>query len=158
MMLTQQAIIDLARRYVAENDIGDFPLQGDLFCFVERSTGEQKATGKSRDEWQFGGYGLCINYAFDPESKPDGKWLLFNFYSLQTFPPTRQNLKLQPPHIVRGVFSNPARTKEIRIIRISDAMSQQDSPHAMNHAKSSSRKKRSQSLPDNILPFPGNKQ
>jgi hypothetical protein len=38
--------------------------------------------------------------------------------SLSTFPPAAQVLKLQPPHIVKGRFQNPDRTKEFRILNV----------------------------------------
>jgi hypothetical protein len=41
-----------------------------------------------------------------------------HFASLSAFPPTAQVLKLQPPHVVKGRFSDADRTHEIRIIKV----------------------------------------
>ena len=117
MTLTNKEIINLALRYIPEDEIIDFPGEGDLFCFLERRLPEKKVL-KDNEGWSFAGYGICKGYDYDHESKPKGKWLWFHFVSLNTFPPTRQFLKLQPPHIARGIFQNMQRTCEIKIVTI----------------------------------------
>ncbi len=119
MSLTKQEIITHALRYISEDDVVDFPENEDLFCFMERKLPENKVL-KDSDGWRFAGYAVCKGYDFDYDSKPQGKWLWFNFLSLNTFPPTKQCLKLQPPHIARCIFQNPQRTGEVKIIRIPD--------------------------------------
>ena len=117
MKLTREKIIDLALRYISKDEITDFPEEGDLFCFLERSLPENKVL-KDNEGWGFAGYGICKGYDHDDESKPKGKWLWFYFISLNTFPPTQQTLKLQPPHIAKGIFQNLKRNGEIKIIKI----------------------------------------
>jgi hypothetical protein len=41
-----------------------------------------------------------------------------HFVSLSTFPPSPQTIKLQPPHVIKGRFHDPARTREFRIIKV----------------------------------------
>ncbi len=117
MGLSRQEIIDHARRYIGDSEMTDFVHEGEVFCFVERQLGDKQA-GKE-EEWRFGGYGVCLGYTLDEESRPAGKWLWFSYASLNTFPPARQSLKLQPPHIVRGIFQNAGRTTETRILKLS---------------------------------------
>ena len=115
--LTREKIIDLALRYISKDEVTDFPEEGDLFCFLERNLSENKVL-KDSEGWTFAGYGICKGYDYDHESKPKGKWLWFYFTSLNTFPPTQQTFKLQPPHIVRGIFQNSQRSGEVKIIKI----------------------------------------
>jgi hypothetical protein len=117
MPLTRDEILQYAQRYVDAKEIVDFPYNGDLFCFFERSNTEA-VPFKDGEGWKFGGYGIGIAYELDVESKPLGKWMWFSYASLSAFPPAMQILKLQPPHIVRGIFANAERTKEIRIVRV----------------------------------------
>lgn len=117
MSLARKDIINLALRYIPENEIADFPEEEDLFCFLERNLPENKVL-KDNEGWTFAGYGICKGYDYDHKLKPKGKWLWFHFVSLNTFPPTRQFLKLQPPHIARGIFQNLKRSCEIKIVKI----------------------------------------
>jgi hypothetical protein len=117
MFLSQQEIIDYASRYVASKEMLDFPGDGDLFCLIGRDLPEGKILGEE-DGWVFQGYGICIGYTLDQEATPVGKWLWMHFASLTVFPPAEQVFKLQPPHVVKGRFQNPDRTKEYRIIKV----------------------------------------
>lgn len=117
MNVTRDTIINLALRYIEKDEVTDFPEEGDLFCFLERRLPENKVL-EDNEGWNFAGYAICKGYDYDYESKPKGKWLWFYFTSLNTFPPTRQTLKLQPPHIARGIFQNSQRSGEIKIIKI----------------------------------------
>ena len=117
MNVTRDEIIDFALRYIPRDEITDFPGEGDLFCFLERSLPENKVL-KDNEGWGFAGYGICKGYDYDYESKPKGKWLWFYFVSLNTFPPTQQTFKLQPPHIAKGIFQNSQRSGDIKIIKI----------------------------------------
>jgi hypothetical protein len=117
LALTRQEIIDYASRYVLPNEIGDFPFDGDLFCLLERELPEGKVLAEE-EGWGFLGYGICAGYAIDSDSKPAGKWLWMHFASLATFPPSAQVFKLQPPHVVKGRFQDPGRSKEFRIIKV----------------------------------------
>jgi hypothetical protein len=115
--MSREEIIEYASRYCETEEKYRFPMNGELFCFIEREVPADKPL--SDDEgWQFGGYGLCIDYELDNEAKPAGKWIWFRFLTLQSFPPAMQELKLQPPHIVKGRFQNPDRTRETRIVGI----------------------------------------
>jgi hypothetical protein len=117
MALSRQEIIDYASRYVAPEQIGDFPFDGDIFCLLDRKLIEGKVL-KEEEGWQFKGYGVCSGYSLDSETKPAGKWLWMHFVSFTTFPPSPQTIKLQPPHVVKGRFHDPARTREFRIIKV----------------------------------------
>jgi hypothetical protein len=116
-MLSRQEIIDYASRYVVPEQIGDFPFDGDIFCLLDRKLIEGKAL-KEEEGWQFKGYGICSGYSLDSEAMPAGKWLWMHFVSLTTFPPSPQTIKLQPPHVVKGRFHDPDRTREFRIIKV----------------------------------------
>jgi len=117
MNVTREEIIDFALRYISKDEITDFPEEGDLFCFLERRLPDNKVL-KDNEGWNFAGYAICKGYAYDYESKPKGKWLWFYFTSLNTFPPTQQTFKLQPPHIAKGIFQDSQRSGEIKIIKI----------------------------------------
>jgi hypothetical protein len=117
MGLTREQIIEYARRYVDEDEVGDFPHDGDLFCIMHRETGEAGADSEG-PQWRFSGYGICIDYILDDRAKPMGKWVWMQYLSLDTFPPRRMSLRLQPPHVVKGSFQNPSRSHETRILHI----------------------------------------
>ena len=117
MSLTRQEIIDYASRYVTLAESNDFPFDGDLFCLLGRKLSENKAV-KEEEGWGIQGYGICSGYTLDNEGKPPGKWLWMHFVSLATFPPSPQTIKLQPPHVVKGRFHDPSRTREFRIIKV----------------------------------------
>jgi hypothetical protein len=118
MFLSRQEIVDYASRYVEPGESVDFPYHGELFCLIGRDLPEGKILAEE-EGWSFQWYGICLGYTLDNESNPPGKWLWMQFASLAAFPPTQQVLKLQPPHVVKGRFQNPDRTKEFRIIKIS---------------------------------------
>ena len=117
MSLTRQEILDYAARYLTPGAVAEFPFNGDLFCLLGRELPEGKILAED-EGWLFQGYGVCAGYLLDEEAKPPGKWLWMHFVSLSTFPPAAQVLKLQPPHIVKGRFQNPDRTKEFRILNV----------------------------------------
>lgn len=116
-MLTRQEIIGYASRYVTPDEGTDFPFEGDLFCLLGRTLGGNRIL-KEEEGWRFQGYGRCSGYTLDGEAKPIGKWVWMHFVSLAEFPPTQQTIRLQPPHVVRGRFQDPSRTREFRIIKI----------------------------------------
>ena len=154
MTLTNKEIINLALRYIPEEEITDFPGEGDLFCFLERNLPKKKVL-KDNEGWTFAGYGICKGYDYDYESKPKGKWLWFFFISLNTFPPTQQTFKLQPPHIAKGIFQNSQRSGEIKIIKIPKYFLDIDSNESL--------KKKTPDISenlgkDNILQFPQKKK
>jgi hypothetical protein len=117
MTLSRQDILDYASRYVTPDAITEFPFDGDLFCLLGRELPEGKILA-DEEGWMFQGYGVCSGYMPDDETAASGKWLWMHFVSLVTFPPSQQVLKLQPPHVVRGRFQNPERTKEFRILKV----------------------------------------
>jgi len=117
MGITKDELLDLACRYIDSNEVADFPGENDLFFFTVRELIPNKVLGDD-EGWMFRGYAYCHGYTFDEESKPRGKWMWMHFTDLSTFPPQRQTMKLQPPHIAKGKFQNPERTVEIRFLRI----------------------------------------
>jgi len=117
MGLTRDEIIQYATRYVAASDVGDFPMDGDLFCLFSRRTDSNG--GPAREpQWQFEGYGICRGYRLDGGTKPAGKWVWFEYLSLATFPPHVTEIKLQPPHVVTGTFQTGDRGREMRVVRM----------------------------------------
>ena len=117
MALSREEIIDYASRYVAAEAITDFPHDGDFFCLLCRELPEGKVLAEE-EGWVFQGYGICSGYLLDDEAKPPGKWLWMHFLSLAVFPPAPQVFKLQPPHVVKGRFQDPARTREFRLVKM----------------------------------------
>lgn len=118
MSLSRQDILDYATRYVSHEEIIDFPVDGDLFVFLARPAQNLPSPDNKEPQWEFGGYGVCLGYEMDAESKPEGKWLFMKFATLATFPPAVQSIKLQPPHVATGRFSSADRSRELRIVRI----------------------------------------
>lgn len=117
MTLSKQEIIDFASRYITPDAVTDFPFNDDLFCLLGRKLTEGRKL-KEEEGWGFQGYGICSGYTLDGGTKPVGKWLWMHFVSLMTFPPSPQTIKLQPPHVVKGRFHDPSRTREFRIIKV----------------------------------------
>jgi len=117
MGLSKEEIIDYASRYITKEEIIDFPHENDVFGLLIREIPKDKVLSEE-EGWGFGGYGICVGYTLDHDSKPAGKWLWMHFASLDQFPPKLQVLKLQPPHIIKGKFQTPERTKEIRILKL----------------------------------------
>jgi hypothetical protein len=115
--MTRDEIITLASRYIDEDDAIDFPMKDDTFCLLARDI-SQNTVLKEEEGWAFSGYGVCLGYLPDEQAKPVGKWIFMHFASLNSFPPSQQVLRLQPPHIVKGRFQNPERTREIRILKL----------------------------------------
>jgi hypothetical protein len=131
MFLSRQEIIDFASRYVEPGEAVDFPNHGELFCLIGRDLPDGKIL-TDEEGWSFQGYSICLGYTLDNEAVPPGKWLWMQFASLAAFPPQQQVLKLQPPHVVRGRFQNPDRTKEFRILKIS-LLKSPEPAEARNH-------------------------
>ncbi|MCU0609922.1 MAG: hypothetical protein MUF22_09175 [Chitinispirillaceae bacterium] len=132
MSLSRQEIIDYAARYVALQEIVDFPEKGELFSLLDRDLPGGKILAEE-EGWRFQGYGICLDYTIDEDAKPVGKWLWMHFASLASFPPSAQVFRLQPPHIAKGRFQNPARTVEFRILKVSLARAEAaPSEHAEN--------------------------
>jgi len=151
MSLSREEIAELALRYIPEDEIIDFPQEEELLCFMERTVPKGKKL-KDSEGWRFGGYGICKGYEYDFESKPKGKWVWFYFVSLNTFPPTKQCLKLQPPHIARGRFENADRSGEMKIVRIPDYFQEIGAEY-----KNEYRETTDPASNDNIIPFPRKK-
>jgi hypothetical protein len=117
MNLSREELIDFALRYISQGEVADFPFDGDLYCILERDLTPDKIL-KDDEGWRFGGYNICKGYTLDDEAKPAGKWVWLKFVSLSAFPPTESFLKLQPPHVVKGVFQDPSRSHEYRLVKI----------------------------------------
>jgi hypothetical protein len=145
--LTRDEIIQYASRYIAAGDIGDFPVDGDLFCLFWRTTDSNGGTARE-SRWEFGGYGICRGYRLDEDVKPEGKWVWFEFVSLATFPPHVTALKLQPPHVVTGTFSAHDRSREMRVVKVSPAGKVPAASVGQQNAGAGD------ALPDNVLRFP----
>jgi hypothetical protein len=71
MSLTRQDILDYALRYVPQEEVVDFPLEGDLFAFLLRTVDparpEEDDTG-----WGFGGYGVTLTQKRSPRASGCG--------------------------------------------------------------------------------------
>ena len=127
--LSREEIVDLALRYVPDGEVTDFPYNGDLFCLLVRQIPADRIPAEE-EGWAFNGYGVCLNYTYDEEARPRGKWLWMHFASLSSFPPVSQVLKLQPPHVVKGRFQSVDRSREIRLLKV--AMVGDDTKHALS--------------------------
>jgi len=153
MSLSRQEIIDFALQYLAPNEVIDFPIPGDLFGLFQRELPANKIL-KDDEGWRFAGYNLCRDYILDNESKPAGKWIWLRFVSLSAYPPFENLLKLQPPHIVKGIFQNPERTFEYRIAKVAldkIASAKGDETRPDQHSMP---QQNELTLPSNILQFP----
>jgi hypothetical protein len=117
MSMSHEDIIDYALRYISEDEIADFPMPGDHFAMLVREMPENKILNDD-EGWEFAGYNITRKYSLDTESKPAGKWIWHEFVSLVTFPPSPSVLKLQPPHIAKGIFQDPSRTRQYRIVKV----------------------------------------
>ncbi|MBD3344310.1 MAG: hypothetical protein GF401_04525 [Chitinivibrionales bacterium] len=115
MGLTREQIVEYATRYVPGNEIVDFPLENDVFCFLEMPL---DSPAGDESNWSFAGYNICLEYSPDLDSKPQGKWIWMKYISLTTFPPHENVLRLQPPHVAKGLFQDEQRTKAIRIVKV----------------------------------------
>jgi hypothetical protein len=152
MGLLKKEIIELAQRYLPEEEITDFPYDGDLFCILIRTIPVDRVLAEE-EGWAFNGYGVCTQYRYDEEAKPRGKWLWMHFASLTTFPPVAQVLKLQPPHVVKGRFQSVDRSHEIRLVKVAISSEKaktrgKKTPVSLKKSKSSTKKKA-----DNIVAF-----
>ncbi len=189
MQLSKEDVISYATRYISQDDITDFPGPRDLFALMQREketvrTADDGSGDTSADpsDWQFMGYGLCLGYQTDEEAKPAGKWVWFSYLYLGTWPPIKQHMRLQPPHVVLGRFSTSDRSKEVKIEKIdpetaADIDSDMEKPDRKARAGSTTGTKsdtatqqKESSVPgseadrdaddegeDNILTFPGKK-
>jgi hypothetical protein len=136
-MLTRQEILDYALRYIGREEVTDFPIEGELFCFIEREVPAGKVL-KDDEGWRFAGYQVCTGYVLDDDSKPVGKWVWMNYLSLESFPPQPRVVKLQPPHVVKGQFQNDARTRDIRILKIPTGHTDMPGTAALDHGGTTS--------------------
>ena len=152
MGLARQDILDLARRYLSEEEITDFPFDGDLFCLLIRPLPVDR-TPEEDEGWMFNGYGICLNYTYDEQTKPPGKWLWMHFTSLSSFPPAPQVLKLQPPHVVKGRFQSADRSHEIRIVKIAVTAEKNELKGSIPSAKKKPKKTASGIKPKNVVAF-----
>ena len=147
MSVSKQEIIDLALRYITTEEMVEFPENGDPFCLLIRILPTDRVL-KDNEGWEFNGYGFCKGYTFDEETKPRGKWIWKHYLSLATFPPLPQVLKLQPPHITKGLFQSPDRSHEIRILKVDTTSETAINPeHLFN--KQETERKAEQPAPDN---------
>lgn len=160
MSLTRDEIIEYAMQYITREEITDFPLKGDLFCILQRELPSNRIL-KDDEGWRFAGYHVCNGYMLDDEAKPVGKWMWMQYVSLASFPPQPGTLKLQPPHIVKGMYQDGSRAHEFRILRIEAGVSsgsvrkptlfKPDSPQQPEAATPETGR------PGNILKFPTKK-
>lgn len=145
--LSRQQILEYAGRYINTKK-ADFPMNGDLFYFLNRKTLPNKVL-KENEGWQFAGYALCRGYTLDEHSPPVGKWIFMYYLDLARFPLVEQALKVQPPHVALGQFQTPDRHMEIRIVkcRIISLEEQNHEPHET----------KKQQQQGNIISFPRKK-
>ncbi len=136
-VLTPTEIEDYARRYVDIPKERQFPLQGEVFARLIREKVPNKVL-KEEENWAFAGYGLCLGYQLNEEAKPLGKSLWWRFIDLSDFPPKEITFKLQPPHVVLGLFTLEGGTHDMRVLPVTrnpDGMTQgKKSKKAPEHA------------------------
>ncbi|MBN1983271.1 MAG: hypothetical protein JW795_17175 [Chitinivibrionales bacterium] len=152
MGLSKEEIVELACRYLPESEIRRFVLPGEVFCFLHRIFRQDRGS-EDDTAWELLSYGICKEYTYDESVKLRGKWLLFTYVSLGTFPPTEHTLQLQPPHIVKGYFQTPDRSTEIRIMTISSLMNR-SVPNSELQASAAMDANDS----DKLIPFPAPKK
>lgn len=116
-IITPEEIKELAARYLEEHEMQTIPDSGELFCFFQRELPDNRIL-KDDEGWGFGGYGICNRFEIDATEKPLGKWIIFHFTSLATFPPQESEIRLQPPHIAKGSFQSPDRSFETKIVAL----------------------------------------
>ncbi len=116
-MLTPIEIEDYARRYVEIPKERQFPVRGEVFARLVREKVPNKVL-KEEEDWAFVGYGLCLGYQLNEEAKPLGKSLWWRFIDLSEFPPKETIFKLQPPHVVMGIFTLEGGTHEMRVLTV----------------------------------------
>jgi len=117
MSLSKDEIISLASRYVEKEDMVDFAMPGEVFALFQKTDFDHQEK-QDRKSWQFGGYFLCTGYEYDPQAKPEGKWIECHFIALISYPPQHSLFRLQPPHIVSGKFSSPDRTISFKMKKV----------------------------------------
>lgn len=164
MPLKKEDITELALRYIEQDEITDFPGEGDIFCILEREIPADRQLEED-EGWGFAGYSICRGYEHDRGSKPEGKWLFMDIVSLATFPPHRNQLRLQPPHIAKGRFQSPGRDREFRILRIdpdtsTESAKQPPKPREPEKADKGHEKEppSKEQAPSNVLRFPSRKK
>ncbi len=149
MGLQKDEIIDLASRYV-DVTRANFPYENDLFYFLMRKVPDNKVL-KENEGWQFTGYGQITEYVLDTEAKPLGKWIFMYYLDFTRFPLEEQSLKLQPPHIVNGMFHSADRSFQIKMVK---CLRPSEIPEDHQPAAFASGESGSSEEPDNIIPFP----
>ncbi len=114
-----EEIQEIASRYIDAEDMVPVPEEGEVFCFFHRELPDNKVL-EDDEGWEFGGYGQLIEYELDMLAKPVGKWITMHYTSLAMFPPRPAELRLQPPHIVLGKFTNPEKTVQTWVLCLRD--------------------------------------
>ena len=127
-----EEIFELASRYLDKEDFVTIPTEGELFAFLQRELPDNKVL-KENEGWEFGGYAILKSYELDMSAKPVGKWIFMEYLSLAQFPPQLIQMKLQPPHIAKGSFTDPTQTIETRIVSLNQAIEPLDKPDEDNH-------------------------
>jgi hypothetical protein len=107
---------ELALRYIDENECGEEIRPNELFVLQVRQI--PLIFSKKSEKWHFAGYHLLLDYKIDPNEKPYGKWITIQYLNLTAFPPTIAELRLQPPHIVKGYFQSFDRISEMKIEKL----------------------------------------
>jgi len=110
-MMKTEEIQEIASRYIDADDMVTVPEEGEVFAIFHRQLPDNKVL-EDNEGWEFGGYGQLIEYELDMTANPVGKWITMHYTSLATFPPRIHEIRLQPPHIVLGRFTNPEKTFE----------------------------------------------
>jgi hypothetical protein len=117
MQLQKEDVIQYASRYIDRSDMKEFAGPGELFAMFQREKDPARAPDDDSG-WEFMGYGYCRGYILDEQAKPRGKWLWMEHLFLGVYPPLRQSLRLQPPHVVLGRFSSADRSRDVLLEKV----------------------------------------
>jgi hypothetical protein len=111
--ISVEEILELASVYIDIDEYATILNPKDLFALLVRPI-----SAKKNSEWFLASYGLLSDYVTDVSEKPYGKWITMKYLSFDTFPPRQAEIRLQPPHIVKGYFQSFDRSSETKIVAV----------------------------------------
>lgn len=127
--LSQEQIEELAARHVPIPKERTFPMQGEVFARLVRDVPSDRIL-KNEEGWMFAGYGQCLGYTVNEEAKPMGRSLWWWYWDLTTFPAQKVSFKLQPPQVVKGIFSLQGGAMQMKILWVREQETQIAPPPA----------------------------